>query len=175
MPFPFILPSTLSSVFVAPVFSRSIPACFTVVFKDKKAPFALFRSRKTSWSVSSWLNRSGLSTVSRKLPSVRELLVRFLVRRVTGTKFLKHTNNISLFRVRDSAIPAFAIARANLFVIARANSQLLNKSDLLTQCANQLLHRWSSTHSKDQHFATIVASFHVELIARKRLACRNSS
>jgi hypothetical protein len=79
------------------------------------------------------------------------------------------TKNISRLGIRDSAIVAFAIARAFPFVIARCNSQLLNNSDPLTESANQLYHGWSNSHSKGQDLATALAPFHVELVAGKRV------
>ena len=116
-------------------------------------------------------NPGGISTDLRDLRSVREPLVRFLVRRVTGADFLMQTKDIPRFRIRDSPIVAFAIARACLFVIARCNSQLLNNSDPLTEVPNQLFHGWSNSHSKGQDLASALVSFHVELVAGEGLGC----
>jgi hypothetical protein len=129
------------------------------------SPNLLLRSRRF------WQNHGGISTDLRNLSSVREPWVRFLVRRVTGADFLMQAKDITRFRIRDSAIVAFAIARACLFVIARCNSQLLNNSDPLTEVANQLLHGWSNSHSKGQDLAAALTPFHVELVAREGLVC----
>ena len=116
-------------------------------------------------------NNGGISTDWRNLSSVRELWVRFLVRRVTGADFFMQAKDISRFRIRDSPIVAFAIARACLFVIARCNSQLLNNSDPLTEVPNQLFHGWSNSHSKGQDLASTLVLFHVELVAGEGLVC----